>query len=85
VVELLVAAVVAISVAGAIVCALKGKWGFFFLSIVLWPVLPLIGAIRVAKPTSWWAKGYYEADKRRLSRQRFPYDTVGPRPDLRPR
>jgi hypothetical protein len=79
VVELLVAAVVAVSAGAAIVCALKGKWAFFFLSILLWPVVPVIGAIRIAKPTSWWARRYYDTEKRRQARERFPYDTVGPR------
>ncbi len=40
------------------VCALKGKWGFVVLGFLL-PLLWVIGAVKVAKPRSWWAKQYY--------------------------
>jgi bacteriorhodopsin len=37
------------------VTALKGKWGFFFLGLFIGP-LWIIGAIRPAKPDSYWAR-----------------------------
>ena len=43
---------------------LKGKFGFAFAGIIgvlnfLW----WIGAIRLAKPNSWWARRYYVGDR----------------------
>jgi hypothetical protein len=44
--------------------SLKGKFGFAFAGIIgvlnfLW----WIGAIRLAKPNSWWARRYYVGDR----------------------
>jgi hypothetical protein len=52
------AAYIAIALGLAGVCALKGKWGFVVLGFLV-PLLWLIGAVKVAKPRSWWAKQYY--------------------------
>jgi hypothetical protein len=52
------AAYIAIALGLAVVCALKGKWGFVALGFLV-PLLWLIGAVKVAKPRSWWAKQYY--------------------------
>lgn len=54
----------------AAVCFLKGKlmWGVF--GIYLWPI-GLIGALRLAKPQSWWARNRYDADKRDRSQSRY--------------
>lgn len=43
---------------------LKGKFGFAFAGIIgvlnfLW----WVGAIRLAKPNSWWARRYYVGDR----------------------
>jgi hypothetical protein len=51
---LVVAALVLTVLTGA-VTALKGKWGFFFLGLFIGP-LWIIGAIRPAKPDSYWAR-----------------------------
>ena len=56
-------------------CFLKGKlvfgliWLFGFLIPLAW-----IGAVRIALPTSWWARRYYPpgSPKAQLSRERFP-------------
>ena len=54
----------------AIACFLKGKllWGVF--GIYLWPVA-LIGAVRLGKPESWWAKRKYDAEKLARSHKRY--------------
>jgi hypothetical protein len=61
----------------AVICAMKGKWGFFVLgwfSGIFW----IVGAARLAKPESFWAKRRYgeleiaEAE-RRFSRKVIPH------------
>jgi hypothetical protein len=54
---LVVAALVFTVLTGA-VTALKGKWGFFFLGFFI-GVLWIIGAIRPAKPNSYWVRRYW--------------------------
>jgi hypothetical protein len=51
---LVVAALVFTVVTGA-VTALKGKWGLFFLGLFIGP-LWFVGAIRPAKPDSYWTR-----------------------------
>jgi hypothetical protein len=51
----LVVAALVLTVLAGVVTALKGKWGFFFLGLVIGP-LWIIGAIRSAKPDSYWAR-----------------------------
>jgi hypothetical protein len=52
------------------VCWLKGKRGLFVLSFLV-PLIPFIGAIRLAKPNSYWAERWYDADKMEQAEQRF--------------
>jgi hypothetical protein len=57
------AAILVLALAGAIlgsivVCALKGKWGMVTGGLVI-HILWSVGAIRLAKPNSWWARRYY--------------------------
>jgi hypothetical protein len=43
---------------------LKGKYWFAFLGIVgILNVLWWVGAVRLAKPKSWWARRYYVGDR----------------------
>jgi hypothetical protein len=42
-----------------VLCALKGKRGFVFLGVLL-PLFWIIGAVRPAKPGSYWAKRFYD-------------------------
>lgn len=53
-----------------VICFLKGKlmWGVF--GIYLWPVA-LVGALRLAKPDSSWARRRYDAAKLRRSNERY--------------
>jgi signal peptidase I len=58
---ILVAYVVLILAAG-VVTALKGKWVTLVVGLVGLAGLPwLFGALRLAKPRSWWARRYYGA------------------------
>jgi hypothetical protein len=54
----------------AVICAMKGKWVFFALgwfSGIFW----LVGASRLAKPDSRWAKRRYGELELERARQRF--------------
>jgi len=54
----------------ALVCFLKGKllWGVFG---IYFPPIGLIGASRLAKPASWWARHRYDEAKLARSRKRY--------------
>jgi len=59
-----------------VICFLKGKPGFgalgilgFFLPVIGW--VAIIGATRIAKPDSWWARKYYGPEKMNIAHQRF--------------
>jgi hypothetical protein len=47
-----------IALAMVVVCGLKGKWGFVVLGFAL-PILWIVGAVKMAKPNSIWARQYY--------------------------
>jgi signal peptidase I len=55
----------------ATVTALKGKWGVFVLGLAVWPAW-LLGAVRLAKPDSRWARRFYSAEKREHARGVLP-------------
>lgn len=61
----------ALSVVAAIVCLGKGKWITGAVGFLLWPV-GLVGAIRLARPRSRWARRFYGPDKMRRARRRYP-------------
>lgn len=61
---------VAIGIGLLAVCWLKGKRGFVFLGVFI-PFVWLIGAIRLAKPTSHWATRWYSDAKLAAAEQRF--------------
>jgi len=56
---------------------LKGKWIFAFVGLIFWP-LALIGALRLARPTSLWARKVYGVRKETRSRARYPEDRHSP-------
>jgi hypothetical protein len=60
----------------AIVNAAKEKFGMALLSLVF-PVVGVPGAVRLAKPRSVWARLFYRHDKKRRSEERY----AGPRGD----
>jgi hypothetical protein len=51
-------------------CWLKGKPGMVLAGLFV-PVVGLIGAVRLAKPASYWAWHWYESDKMAESHRRF--------------
>jgi len=61
------------------ICFLKGKllWGVF--GIYMWPVA-LVGALRLAKPDSWWAGRRYREDKLERSKCRYGAEAAIHRP-----
>ena len=59
-----------ISLGLVVITALKGKYVFALLGLFL-PVFSLVGAIRLAKPQSWWATNRYDEAKLAQSAERF--------------
>jgi hypothetical protein len=60
----------AVSVIAALVCLAKGKWITGVVGFLLWPV-GLVGAVRLARPASLWARRLYGPDKLERARERF--------------
>ena len=56
-----------------IVAFLKGKRRLGVIGVVV-PGVALVGAIRLAKPTSFWALRFYSAARRRRATMRFSHD-----------
>jgi signal peptidase I len=59
----LLALSLALSLPFGAITALKGKWGMLVLGLVFWPAW-LLGAIRLARPNSYWARRFYDDEKR---------------------
>ena len=57
----------------AVICVLKGKNLTALVGIFL-PFAALVGAIRLAKPGSWWARRRYAAGSRRERRSNARFD-----------
>jgi hypothetical protein len=62
--------VVGSELASLVVCGLKGKQGLAFAGIFFHPCW-WVGAIRLAKPESWWARRCYGPEKRERADARF--------------
>jgi hypothetical protein len=71
----------AIGLGWVAICMLKGKlmWGVF--GVYMWPV-SLTGAIRLAKPDSWWARRYYDSTKLARSHERYDAEAEVHKPKL---
>jgi hypothetical protein len=63
--------VIVVLVIPATVTGMKGKWGFFTAGIFLTAIFLWVGAIRLAKPESYWYRERYGYDKRKRSWERF--------------
>lgn len=61
------ALILLLNLTGTIVCLLKGKIWFGLLGVYV-TVFALVGAIRLARPGSPWARSRYPADSRKLTR-----------------
>ena len=64
---------VAVWVGPAVICFMKGKPWFALLGLFVVAAFSIVGAIRLAKPTSSWARRYDDA-KLAESIERFPDD-----------
>ncbi len=62
-------AFIVVSLACAVVVALKGKWGVLLVGFVV-AIVWIVGAIRLAKPRSWWARNRYDEDGLRRAKAR---------------
>jgi hypothetical protein len=67
----LIVAYHSVSVVAAVVCLAKGKLVVGVIGFLLWPV-GLVGALRLAEPTSRWARRLYDDDKMARARARYP-------------
>ncbi len=66
-------AVIAVNLLLCVICLLKGKVVTGIIGIVI-GVVALVGAIRLAKPGSWWATHRYASRPRRAARAASRYD-----------
>jgi len=66
-------AVIAVNLLLCVICLLKGKVVTGVIGIVI-SVVALIGAIRLAKPGSWWAAHFYTSRPRRARRAASRYN-----------
>ena len=63
----------------ALICAAKEKFWLALASLVIWPI-GAVGALRLAKPHSLWARRFYRDGRLKRSRERYPAagaDTAG--------
>jgi hypothetical protein len=66
-------AVIAVNLLLCVICLLKGKVVTGVIGIVI-SIVALVGAIRLAKPGSWWAARRYVSRPRRAARAARRYD-----------
>jgi hypothetical protein len=57
----------------AVICFLKVKWIFAALGVLIWP-FALVGAFRLARPTSLWARKFYGVAMETRAQARYPED-----------
>lgn len=57
----------------AAICFLKGKWTLGALGLLVW-VFAFVGAVRLARPSSWWARHVYGERARARADARYPED-----------
>ena len=60
-----------------VITFMKGKYVFGVLGI-FFGIFCLIGAVRLAKPNSWWARNRYDNVKMGESRERYPEKAARP-------
>ena len=67
------ALVIIIHIGFTVVCLVKGKISLGLIGLPV-PLVSVIGAIRLAKPTSFWARRYYREPKLAAASRRFGAD-----------
>ena len=60
----------AISIGTAVICLLKAKYWTFVAGLFI-GLFWVVGAIRLAKPASWWARNRYDETNLARSVERF--------------
>jgi len=75
---------VAFHISYTIICLLKGKIATGLISLPV-PFIALVGAIRLAKPSSFWARRFYSGRKLARAEQRFGEKYLARRERLRDR
>jgi hypothetical protein len=79
---LIASATVIINLTFAIICLLKGKLATGLVALPV-PLVGLIGAIRIAKPSSFWARRWYAEPKMSKATARFDEQHAARRERLR--
>ncbi len=74
-----VGAVGVVGIVLALVCAAKEKFWMALASLLVWPI-GAVGAIRLAKPHSLWARRFYRDERLKDSRERYPEAGAGSAP-----
>jgi hypothetical protein len=71
--EAMAAVIILVNLAFALITILKGRVVLGVVGVFV-PILALVAALRLARPTSWWARRWYPAGSRRWrrSRERYP-------------
>jgi hypothetical protein len=77
-----VALALSLHIAITVVCLLKGKIILGLVGLPL-PTLSFYGAIRLAKPHSFWARRFYGDKKTAKAEKRFGHDYVARREAMR--
>lgn len=62
-----------IAVLFCVITFLKGKWIFAFVGLLFWPIA-LVGAVRLARPASYWARRFYSPAREARASARYPED-----------
>jgi hypothetical protein len=70
-----VGAVEAVGVILALICAAKEKFWMALGSLVVWPV-GIVGAVRLAKPHSLWARRFYRDERLKRANVRYSAQTA---------
>jgi hypothetical protein len=73
---------VVVHISYTVICLLKGKLATGLISLPL-PLVALVGAVRLGKPESFWAKRFYSGRKLAKSEERFGARYVARRERLR--
>jgi hypothetical protein len=73
-----IAFLVVLVVAPAIATMLKGRWAYLLAGILLSPAAWWVASVRLAKPTSFWARHFYGWYKMERSTHRFSVDGLTP-------
>jgi hypothetical protein len=76
-IALVVLLIVALVIVPVVICVAKGKFVLAIVGVLVGPwLLTLIGAVRLAKPHSTWARRFYDDAKLERARARFTDEAI---------